>query len=233
VVGIYGYMLGGLGYAVFGSSRHLAVGPTSAISLLIGVSIAPMADGDPVRFAQIAALAALLVAVLAAVAWALHLSTLTSFVSDTILVGFKAGAGISIAVTQIPSALGIPGGGDHFFARLAAIAGQLGATNVVVLATTATALVLLLLGDRLLPGRPVALCVVALSILATGLLGLPAYGVTTVGAIPAGLPSIGLPGVRARDVSTASCRSLRRACFSAMSRACRRPARSRPSTATR
>src|SRR5512144_2479640 len=100
-VGIYGYMMGGLGYALFGSSRHLAVGPTSAISLLVGVSVAEMAGGDPVRFARIAALVALLVAVLAAVAWALRLSTLTSFVSDTILVGFKAGAGISIAVTQL------------------------------------------------------------------------------------------------------------------------------------
>jgi MFS superfamily sulfate permease-like transporter len=85
VVGIYGVMLGGLGYAPLGSSRHLAVGPTSAISLLVGASIAPMAAGDPVRFAQVASLVGLLVAGLAAAAWALRLSTLTSFVSDTIL----------------------------------------------------------------------------------------------------------------------------------------------------
>src|SRR5262245_22739216 len=125
VVGIYGYMLGGLGYAALGSSRHLAIGPTSAISLLVGASIAPMAAGDPVRFAQVASLVALLVAVLAVVGWALRLSTLTSFVSDTILVGFKAGAGLSIAVTQLPSALGVPGGGDHFFERVANVLRQL------------------------------------------------------------------------------------------------------------
>src|SRR6476619_7388163 len=88
-VGIYGYMLGGLGYALLGSSRHLAIGPTSAISLLVGASIAPMAAGDPMRFAQIASLVALLVAALAVTGWALRLSTLTSFVSDTILLGFK------------------------------------------------------------------------------------------------------------------------------------------------
>src|SRR4029077_16093148 len=88
-VGIYGYLLGGLGYAALGSSRHLAIGPTSAISLLVGASIAPMAAGDPVRLAQVASLAALLVAGLAVTAWALRLSTLTSFVSDTILLGFK------------------------------------------------------------------------------------------------------------------------------------------------
>src|SRR5262252_8231395 len=80
VVGIYGYMLGGLGYALLGSSRHLAIGPTSAISMLVGASIAPMAEGDPVRYAQIAALVAMLVAALAVIAWVLRLSTLTSFV---------------------------------------------------------------------------------------------------------------------------------------------------------
>src|SRR5690349_16551606 len=153
VVGIYGYMLGGLGYALLGSSRHLAIGPTAAISLLVGASIAPMAGGDAGRFAEIASLTALLVAALAATAWALRLSTLTSFVSDTILVGFKAGAGISIAMTQLPSALGVRGGGDNFFERLAMLAHQLGDANPVVMAVTATALVLLLAGDRLLPGR--------------------------------------------------------------------------------
>ena len=48
-VGIYGYLLGGLGYALFGSSRHLAIGPTSGISLMVGVSVAPLAMGDHVR----------------------------------------------------------------------------------------------------------------------------------------------------------------------------------------
>ena len=200
VVGIYGYMLGGLGYAALGSSRHLAVGPTSAISMLVGATIAPMAAGDPVRFAQVASLTALLVAVLAVAAWAMRLSTLTSFVSDTILVGFKAGAGLSIAMTQLPSALGVPGGGDHFFERAATLARQAGDANPVVLAVAAGALVLLLLGERLLPGRPVALAVVALSIVATGFLHLHDHGVITVGLIPAGLPTIGLPGIRARAV---------------------------------
>jgi sulfate permease, SulP family len=200
VVGVYGYMLGGLGYAALGSSRHLAVGPTSAISLLVGATIAPMAAGDPGRFAEIAALVAFLVAALAVLAWVLRLSTLTSFVSDTILLGFKAGAGLSIALTQLPSAFGVPGGGDHFLERAAVLAQQMGATNPVVLAIAAGALALLLLGDRLLPGRPVALGVVILSIVVTTALALPDHGVATVGTIPAGLPRIGLPALRPHDV---------------------------------
>jgi len=200
VVGIYGYILGGLGYALLGSSRHLAIGPTSAISLLVGASIAPMAAGDPERFAAIASLVALLVAALAVAAWLLRLSVLTSFVSDTILLGFKAGAGVSIAMTQLPSALGVPGGGDHFFGRVATLVQQAAAANPVVVAVAIAALVLLVVGDRLLPGRPVALAVVALSIVATTALGLQDHGVATVGAIPAGLPSLGLPHIRPRDV---------------------------------
>jgi high affinity sulfate transporter 1 len=199
-VGIYGYLLGGLGYALLGSSRHLAIGPTSAISLLTGASIAPLAAGDPVRLAQVASLAALLVALLALAAWALRLSTLTSFISDTILLGFKAGAGITIAVTQLPNALGVAGGGDHFVERVMTLARQLGDVNLVVVAVSLSALALLLLGDRLLPGRPVALAVVALSIVATSVLGLEARGVATVGIIPSGLPGFGFPGIRARDV---------------------------------
>src|SRR5579871_5284868 len=57
-VGVYGYMLGGLGYALLGSSRQLAVGPTSAISLMIAGTVGAMAEGDVQRYAQIASLAA-------------------------------------------------------------------------------------------------------------------------------------------------------------------------------
>jgi len=105
-----------------------------------------------------------------------------------------------LRVTQLPSALGVPGGGDHFVERVATLGHQVGGTNPVVLAVATGALALLLLGDHLLPGRPVALVVVVLSIVATTVLGLHDRGVATVGAIPAGLPTIGLPGIRARDV---------------------------------
>src|SRR5512143_4192128 len=61
-VGIYGYLLGGLGYALFGSSRHLAVGPTSAISLMVGGTVGQMAGGDAVLYGQIATVAGFTVA---------------------------------------------------------------------------------------------------------------------------------------------------------------------------
>jgi MFS superfamily sulfate permease-like transporter len=117
-VGIYGYLLGGLGYALLGSSRQLAIGPTSAISLMVAASVAPMAEGDAQRYLQIASLAAFTVAGLCLLSWLLRLSVLVTLISDSILVGFKIGAGLTIAMTQLPSLFGVPGGGHNFFERL-------------------------------------------------------------------------------------------------------------------
>src|SRR5947209_5419438 len=172
--GIYGYLLGGLGYALLGSSRQLAIGPTSAISLMIAGTVATMADGDAQRYAQIASLAAGMVALLCVIAWLLRLSMLVRLISDSILVGFKAGAGLTIAMTQLPSLLGVAGGGHNFFERAALLAGQLGQTHYLVVAVGVIAIVLLMLGERLLPGKPVALGVVALSIVTGSIFGLPA-----------------------------------------------------------
>jgi high affinity sulfate transporter 1 len=199
-VGIYGYLLGGLGYALLGSSRQLAIGPTSAISLMIAATVGVMADGDANRYAQIASLTAWTVAVLCLIAWLLRLSGLVKLISDSALVGFKAGAALTIAMTQLPSLLGVVGGGHNFFERAALLAGQLGQTDYLVLALGIVAIMLLVLGERMLPGRPVALAVVALSIVAASVLGLPALGVATTGKIPAGLPTLAGPALRLHDI---------------------------------
>src|SRR6185436_390428 len=159
----YCYLLGGLGYAVFGTSRQLAVGPTSAIAMLVGTTVAGMAEGDPLRWASIAALTALVVAVMSGLAWLLRLSGFVSFISETILTGFKAGAALTIALTQLPKLFGVPGGGDYFFERLWILGSQLDQTNLIVLSFGLTALAMLVLGDKLFPGRPIALFVVALA----------------------------------------------------------------------
>lgn len=199
-VGVYGYMLGGIGYALLGSSRQLAVGPTSAISLMIAASVGAMVDGDMHRYAQIASLVAFTVAILCVLSWLLRLSVIALLISDSILVGFKIGAGLTIAMTQIPALLGVPGGGHNFFERLYILGEQLGETQLLVLAIGAAAMLLLLLGEKWLPGRPVALAVVALAIVSAILLGLPAKGVPITGEIPSGLPSLAFPELRLRDV---------------------------------
>jgi high affinity sulfate transporter 1 len=202
--GLYCYLAGGLGYALFGSSRHLAVGPTSAISLVFGVTLAQLARGDADRLLSLVALATVLTAGLFVLAWLLQLSVIVNFISESILTGFKAGAALSIIVTQLPKLFGVPGGGADFFSRLGLLGRQLGETNPLVLAVGVAAIVLLVLGDKWLPGRPVALGVVIVSLVAVPLLALPEHGVSVVGQLPAGLPSFNLAysGWRNLDVDT-------------------------------
>ncbi len=209
--GIYCYLAGGLFYALFGSSRQLAIGPTSAISLLVGATVAGMAEGDPSRWAAIAALTALVVAAICLVAWLLRLSSLVNFISETILLGFKAGAALTIAMTQLPKLFGVKGGGENFFERIVVLARQLPDTNLAVLAFGLVAIGLLLLGEKFLPGRPVALLVVVASIVVLSVTSLGTLGFKVVGALPRGLPDFQPPGLRVRDVDGVL--SLAFACF--------------------
>ena len=215
-MGLYCYLVGGLGYVLFGSSRHLAIGPTSAISLVFGVTIAQMAGNDPGRLLTLAALTTVLTAGLFVLAWLLRLSVIVNFISDSILTGFKAGAALSIIITQLPKLFGVPGGGADFFSRLLLIVRQLGETNSAVLAVGVAAVLLLMLGDKWFPGRPVALAVVMVSLVAVPLLALSEHGISVVGQLPAGLPAFDLAHLGWRDLDAYTWRqsvSLAFACF--------------------
>jgi SulP family sulfate permease len=211
--GLYCYLLAGLGYAAFGSSRHLAVGPTSAIALLLGVTLAGLAAGDAARQAALASLTALIVAGVFALAWLLRLSVLVSFISESILTGFKAGAALVIASTQLPKLFGIRGGGDDFFERMGQLFRQVPDTNLLTLTIGASAIVALLLGEKLLPGRPVALGVVLLALLVASLGHVEKYGVKVVGELPAGLPHFQVAGASLGAVPIEELRQLTRLAF--------------------
>src|SRR6516165_11707964 len=155
--------------------------------------------GDPVRYAQIATLSAFVAAAMCIIAWLLRLSTLINFISDTVMLGFKAGAGLSIAVTQIPALLGIPGGGHNFIERVFAIASQFLQAHPVVLGIGVASLALLWLGEKFLPSRPIALLLVVISIAFVSVTHLAGH-VATVGEIPSGLPRFSPPTLRIGEV---------------------------------
>ena len=199
--GLYCYLIGGLAYAAFGTSRQLAIGPTSAISILIGSALGGLASGDVTRQTQLAMGVAILAGILGVLAWVLRLGNIANFVSETVLTGFKVGAGLVIASTQLPKLFGIVSGGSNFFSRIVALVRHLGETNLATLGVGLGALALLVLGDRLLPQRPVALFVLVLSIVSMSFFPLAAHGVRTVGAIPQGLPHLGWPQVGWSDMN--------------------------------
>lgn len=197
--GVYGYFLGGIFYALLGGSRHLAIGPTSAISLLIGVTVSGMANGDTQRWADIASLTALVFAGMSILSYFLRLSGLINFISDTVMTGFKAGAALAIVTSQLPKLFGVLGSGDNFFERLIHLSYQWQHFNYYVLAFGVTTILLLIAGERFLPGKPVALLVVVLSILVVSFTPVGSMGFDTVGLIPAGLPKFRVPTLYAGD----------------------------------
>jgi high affinity sulfate transporter 1 len=192
-MGIYCYFFAGLLYFVFGSSRHLAIGPTSAISIVIATSIGAMAGGDPVKAVTLASETALIMAGLFLIAYIIKLSSLINFISDTVLLGFKAGAALVIASTQLPKFFGIKGAGDNFFARLSNLVTHVGEMNWPVFIFGITALLLLIIGNIYFKGKPVSLVIVIVSILLITFAGLDNLGITVVGEIPKGLPAVKWP----------------------------------------
>ncbi|HTQ65541.1 MAG TPA: SulP family inorganic anion transporter [Puia sp.] len=198
--GIYCCMAGGLFFALFTTSRQVAVGPTSSISLMIGSTVAVLSGGDPQRWAGIAELTALVVAGICILAFIFKLSSLVNFISESILLGFKAGAALSIMVTQLPKLFGVEGGGNNFFSRIQTLIQHLPDAHWNVFFFGLLALVVLFAGDFLFPGKPVSLLVVVTAILIISFTSLGSSGIHLTGEIPKGLPSISRPSLRLRDV---------------------------------
>lgn len=201
--GLYACLFGGLVFWLFCSSRQTAVTVTSAISLLVGATLGEMAGGDVARHASLAACTALVVAVLAFIAWAVRAGAIVNFFSETVLVGFKCGVALFLASTQLPKLFGFSGahGGD-FWDRMGHFFGGLDKTNPAALLLGLTALGVLLLGKTILKHRPVALFVVIGGIVAARMLHLDERGVALLGEVPQGLPMPGLPDVSRADVNT-------------------------------
>lgn len=199
--GLYACLFGGLVFWLFCGSRHTVITVTSAISLVIGASIAPMAGGDPARHAALAATVALLVAAIAFVAWLVKAGIIVNFISEPVMIGFKCGVAMFLASTQLPKLFGYKGGHGDFWERSGHFISHLDQTNTAALLTGLSGLALLTLGKIYLKNKPVGLFVVIGGILAAGWMGLEAQGVKMLGNVPQGLPSLGLPAVRWSDVN--------------------------------
>jgi sulfate permease, SulP family len=198
--GLYACLFGGLVFWLFCSSRHTVITVTSAISLLIGSSIGDVAAGDTTRFAALAAGTALLVAGIALVAWLVRAGAIVSFISESVMVGFKCGVALLLASTQLPKLFGFSGAHGSFWTNSAHFLRHLGDTTPAALGIGLTGLAVLVLGKVWLKNKPVALFVVVGGVLAASWLGLEARGVKLLGAVPDGLPPIGLPAIHWNDL---------------------------------
>lgn len=199
--GLYACLFGGLFFWLFCSSRHTAITVTSAISLLIGATLGDIAGGDATRFSALAAGTALLVAFIALLAWLVKAGAIVSFISESVMTGFKCGVALFLASTQLPKLLGLHGAHGDFWHNSAQFLKHLGEMNPASLAVGGAALAVLMLGKIFLNNQPVALFVVVGGIVASSWLGLEARGVKLLGEVPRGLPVPGLPAIHWTDLN--------------------------------
>ncbi len=195
-VGLYTAFLPMLIYAVFGTSRPLSVTTTTTIAILVGTELGQVAPGgDPASLMSVSATLTFLVGAVLVLASLLRLGFVANFISEPVLIGFKAGIGLVIVLDQVPKLLGIHFHKGSFLYNLFAIFLGLPGTSVATLAVGVVTIVALAGIEHFRPKAPAPLIAVAAGIAGMGVFGLGAYGVESVGQIPRGLPSFTWPEV--------------------------------------
>ncbi len=204
ITGLYTSILCLLGYAVFGPSRVLVLGPDSALGPMIAATLAPLllANGDPDRAVVLAAALSLMVGVLMTVAGIAKLGFVADLLSKPTQIGYLNGLALVILVGQLPKLLGfsIDAGGlvDQTSETLSGIAA--GDVNRFAAAIGVLSLVTIVVMQRWLRKVPSVLLVVVVASLAVNWLNLVDDGVQVVGALPQGLPSFSFPSVKVADL---------------------------------
>lgn len=195
-VGLYAATVPVVVYAVFGTSRQLAVGPVAIVSLLTATALAPIADEGTGAYLAAAATLALLVGVVHLVLGVARLGYLVNLLSHSVLVGFTAAAALIIGFSQVKHLLGVSiSRTERFHETVIEVAGALGETHLLTLAVGGAGLATLFLLKRVAPRVPAALVVVVGSILAAEVFDLEDRGVSVVGDIPSSLPAFGIPSL--------------------------------------
>ncbi len=195
-VGLYTAFLPMVVYALLGTSRALSVSTTTTLAILTGAALADAASGaDPAALLRASATLTLLVGAVLVLAAVLRLGFLANFISEPVLVGFKAGIGLVIVLDQFPKLLGIHIVKGGFFNNLAAVLRGLPETSLPTFAVAAGTIAILLAVEHLAPKLPAPLLAVAAAIAAVSFFGLTAHGVGVVGHVPRGFPSVVLPDV--------------------------------------
>lgn len=192
VVGLYTIPLALLGYAVFGGSRLLVVGPDAAVAVLSAGIIASVAVGADQYLAMTIALA-LIVAALYVLFSFLKMGWIADLLPDPVLKGFIEGVVWVTILKQVPGLLGLEVSFGGFFRTLVSIAQTLPAAHVATALASVASILALVLISRFVPRAPGPLIVLVGAIVMVRLLGLDAAGVAVLGEVGSGSLAIGLP----------------------------------------
>ena len=201
VVGLYAIIGALVVYTVLGSSPQLSCGPDSTSALMTAAAVAPLAAGDPERYAVLATGLAVVVALICLVAWAARLGFLTDLLSKPVLVGYMAGVAAIMISGQLGKLTKVEVDGDAFVAEVRSFGEGIGDVHGPTLALGAGVLAFLLVASRLFPKLPVPLLGILVATAAAVVLSLEDHGVQSIGQIPSGLPVPKAPDLALRDLT--------------------------------
>ena len=206
ITGLYTSILCLLGYAMFGPSKILVLGPDSSLGPMIAATLAPLlvADGDPAKAIVAASVLALMVGGIMILAGVAKLGFVSDLLSKPTVIGYMNGLAVTILVSQLPKLFGFSVDADGFIGDVAGFVEGVadGQTVTAALAIGALGLILLVVLQRALPKLPGVLLVVVISIAIAAIADLEGRGVSLVGTLPQGFPPFTIPTVSLADLST-------------------------------
>jgi SulP family sulfate permease len=208
VNGLYASFIPLLAYALLGSSRQLALGPTATVAVLTATVIEPLSGGSATQALALAATLALLVGGVCVLGGLLRGGFVVNFLSQPVLSGYVTGAALVIGASQLGKLLGYSVSGDTFFQLVAHAIADIGNIQGLTVLVAALSLGSIVLLRRFAPRWPASLIVVTLAIVAASLLDLSAHGVAVTGTVPSGLPSLRVPKVGIHDLGSLAFSSL-------------------------
>ena len=199
ITGLYAAVGGMIGYALLGTGRRIIVAPDPAVAVLAGSAILPLAAGDAIRAATLAAALAIIVGALLVLAARVSAGTVADLLSKPVLTGYLNGVALILIATQLSRFTGVALENDDFFPRVAEALRKVPQANAAAFALGASLVALLFVLRKLAPRWPGPLIACIAAVAAARLLDLPAHGVAALGTIPQGLPVPRWPDVGIGD----------------------------------
>ncbi|HAP59632.1 MAG TPA: sodium-independent anion transporter [Cytophagales bacterium] len=196
IFGLYASTIPLVLYALFGTSRQLAVGPVAMVALLIATGVGQLAEVGSAEFIGLAILLSLMVGVMQFALGVFRLGFLVNFLSHPVISGFTSAAALIIGLSQLKHLLGIDIPRSNYIHEILINAAQnVDSIHLPTLALGLGGIVVILFIKRLKKGIPGPLVAVILSILAVYFLGLHEGGMKIVQEVPSGLPSLSFPSL--------------------------------------
>jgi len=204
ITGLYTSILCLVGYAIFGPSKILVLGPDSSLGPMIAATTLPLiaANGDPARAVALASMLALIVGVIMVVGGMARLGFVADLLSKPTMIGYMNGLAITILVGQLPKLFGFSTDANGLVDETRAFVDgvQDGETVGAALAVGVLALAVIAVLRRTLPRVPNVLVAVVVSIAVAAGFGLEQHGVKLVGTLPEGFPPLTVPDVHRSDL---------------------------------